>query len=93
MAGLGTIYDMALEDECRVNASPFNEIKTQKTSPLAVACMSKSSRQFHISLLISNNYRIFPSIKRTLCITRTQHFPFSQTFLIDTAHLKIYEIV
>jgi hypothetical protein len=63
MAGLGTIYDMGLEDECRVNASPFNEMKaspfnemkTQKTSPLAVACTSTSSGQFHISLLISNN--------------------------------------
>jgi hypothetical protein len=32
-------------------------------------------------------YRIFPSITRTLCITRTQYFPFSRTFLIDTAHL------
>jgi hypothetical protein len=32
-------------------------------------------------------YRIFPSI------TRTQYFPFSQTFLIDTAHLKIHGIV
>jgi hypothetical protein len=39
------------------------------------------------------NYRIFPSITRTLRITRTQYFPFSQTFLIDTAHLKIHGIV
>jgi hypothetical protein len=44
-------------------------------------------------------YRIFPSIPRTLCITRTQYFPFSRTFLIDTAHLmytahlKIHGIV
>jgi hypothetical protein len=44
-------------------------------------------------------YCIFPSITRTLCITCTQYFPFSRTFLIDTAHLmytthlKIHGIV
>jgi hypothetical protein len=50
-------------------------------------------------LTIPQNYHIFPSITRTLCITCTQYFPFSRTFLIDTAHLmytahlKIHGIV
>jgi hypothetical protein len=55
MAGLGNTYDKALEDDCSVNASPLNETKTQKTSPPAVACMSMSSNQLHILLLISYN--------------------------------------
>jgi hypothetical protein len=49
---------------------------------------TRQCTQSHIS-----KYRIFPSITRTLCITRTQYFPFSRTFLIDTAHLKIHGIV
>jgi len=55
MAGLGNAYDKALEDDCIVNASPLNETKTHKTSPPAGACMSISSNQFHILLLISYN--------------------------------------
>jgi hypothetical protein len=55
MAGLRNTYSMALEDDCSVNASPFNENKNKKTSPPAVACTSMSSNQFHILQLISNN--------------------------------------
>jgi hypothetical protein len=42
---------------------------------------------FIFCLSRSTTYRIF------LSITRTQSFSFSRTFLIDTAHLKIHEIV
>jgi len=53
MAGLGNTYDKALEDDCSVNASPLNENKTQKNSPLAVACTScqfKSISYFTVHL-------------------------------------------
>ena len=50
MAGLGTTYDMAFEDDCSVNVGLFNKTKIQKTSPFAVACMNMSSSQFHSPL-------------------------------------------
>lgn len=47
MAGLGTTYDIAFEDDCSVNVSLYNETKIKKISPFAVACMGMSSSQFH----------------------------------------------